>query len=264
MVAWLIKSPRRKKLVECPPSQEQRSDKPAAPVNSPEAVTVALREIPAENKREDKAKGKHHRRDRARYVVEFLTLVAVVAYGFVAYLQWRAMTDATRTTREALVASSRAWISPDNVYITSKMEINIPFQFAVQYRNTGRSPALDSHPTYTLSKLPVTYFENNTFNSYIESTEPCKELEPAPGADVIYAGMPDSNPYKLLFAVNEAHKDWIDDDVVSGRKAIILRMCFAYRTMNEVHHTSFCYFYRKGVSQPDLRMNICTAGNHAD
>lgn len=56
----------------------------------------------------------------------------------------------------------------------------------------------------------------------------------------------------------------MSDEVVSGKTTIVLEMCFAYKTFEEVHHTSFCYYYRTGLSPANKQMNICTAGNHAD
>jgi hypothetical protein len=167
------------------------------------------------------------------------------------------------TAKQALDASSRAWIAPANAYFTSELSKNVPLSFEVQYRNTGRSPALDVHAIWDLQQVPVSKFEDNTFNAFIEADKPsdaCKRLGTAPGADVAYPDQPDG--YKLLFTNHLA--DWVNDGVLAGRTAVVLQMCFAYTTVGKVHHTSFCYFYRVGVSPPNKQMNICTAGNHAD
>jgi hypothetical protein len=164
------------------------------------------------------------------------------------------------TAKRALDASSRAWIAPANAYFTSEIAKNVPLSFEVQYRNTGRSPALDVHPIWKLQKVSGSKFDDNTFNAFIESGDNCGSLTLVPGADVVYSDLPD--PYKFIF---DTHiPEWVDDDILAGRAAIVLQMCFAYRTMGQVHHTSFCYFYRVGVSPANKQMNICTAGNHAD
>jgi hypothetical protein len=168
--------------------------------------------------------------------------------------------QSSNTAKRALDASSRAWIAPSNAYFTSEIAKNVPLSFEVQYRNIGKSPALDVHPTWTLQKVPGSKFDDNTFNAFIETGSGCRNLKLAPGADVIYSDLPD--PYKLIF---DTHlPGWVDDDILAGRAAIVLQMCFAYGTMAQVHHTSFCYFYRVGMSPPNKQMNICTAGNHAD
>ena len=189
--------------------------------------------------------------------------VATIASVIVARYQWRAMKDSNKITRDSLIASSRAWIAPANAYFTSEVAKHVQIEWTVQYRNTGKSPALDVHPIYTLQKVPATKFEDNTFNTFIETdqaSDSCKQLGTAPGADVVYPDQPDG--YKLNFTNHLP--EWVTDDVLSGSTALVFQMCFAYKTMEEVHHTSFCYFYRPGVSPSSKQMNICTAGNHAD
>ena len=164
------------------------------------------------------------------------------------------------SANRSLDASSRAWIAPDIAYFTSEIAKDVPLSFVVQYRNTGKSPAFDVHSIYKLEQVPVSKFDDNTFNALMEATDSCKDLKPAPGADVVYPNMP--NPSDLIFTTHVPN--WVGDDVVEERSAIVLRMCFAYETMQATHRTSFCFFYRTGVTQPNKQMNICTAGNHAD
>jgi len=182
----------------------------------------------------------------------------------------RAIDLTTKQSKDALDATvnnfrrqQRAWIAPTNAYFTSEIAKGAPLSWEVQYRNTGKSPALDVHPIYTIQQVPGSKFEDNTFNEFIEADEAsnsCKRLEPKPGSDVAYSDQPD--PYKLIFSNHLT--GWVKDDVPTGGTAIVLQMCFAYKTMDEVHRTSFCYFYRAGVSPANKQMNICTAGNHAD
>lgn len=174
--------------------------------------------------------------------------------------QAEAAKHSSDTARRTLDASSRAWIAPDNAYFTSDIAKHVPPTFVVEYRNTGKSPAFDVHPIFKLEQVPVSKFDDNTFNAFIETSDICKNLKLAPGADVVYPDMPDS--YKFIFTTHVP--EWVGDDVVDGRNAVVLRMCFAYRTMQQMHLTSFCYFYRAGISPPNKQMNICTAGNHAD
>ena len=52
-------------------------------------------------------------RERAKLVIEALTLAAVVFYGAVAYCQWRAMTISNEQTKTALHVAERAYITTD-------------------------------------------------------------------------------------------------------------------------------------------------------
>jgi hypothetical protein len=113
-------------------------------------------------------------------------------------------------------------------------------------------------PTYQIASIKAEQFADNTFNSIVEKHDICKGAKVAPGADVIYPNEPGG--YKLNFGVK---KGWMTADIVSGRSALIVEMCFAYRTVSTVHHTALCYFYMPGVSE-NKQFNIYTAGNHAD
>src|ERR1019366_5740045 len=94
-----------------------------------------------------------------------------IVIAWIYYGQLNQMIESNRLTRQSLVASSRAWIAPANAYFTSEISNTVPFSFEVQYRNTGRSPALDVHPIYSLQQVPVSKFEDNTFNAFIEADE---------------------------------------------------------------------------------------------
>jgi hypothetical protein len=208
--------------------------------------------------------------DKATFWLQVLGLFILVVYAVATIAIWRAnkkaadaATSAANTARDTLVASSRAWIAPNTASFTSKIAEHVPMSWGVQYSNTGKSPALDVHPIWSLQQVPVSKFEDNTFNAFIEAdkaSDACTHLGTAPGADVVYPDQP--NGYKLIFTNHQP--EWVNSDVLSGNTAVVLQMCFAYKTMGEVHHTSFCYFYRAGVSPTNNQMNICTAGNHAD
>jgi hypothetical protein len=182
--------------------------------------------------------------------------IALLAAGFTAWQAWEgheARLDANETSR----VERRAWIAPQNAGLLqplSKEKVTIE----VQYNNPGKEPALDVHPVFTLKQVATSKFEDSTFNSLVEADNICKNLALAPGADVIYPGQPGG--YKLQLGL-PAH--WVTDDVLNRKSAIVLEMCFAYKASGEVHHTSFCYFYRAGLTT-EPQLNICTAGNHAD
>jgi|GEM_PF-3526849 hypothetical protein len=222
-------------------------------VNLPKTIDV---------KAETEERTKPWKQDR-----NFIVQIAAASIGVLVLVvyacQLGQMIKSNGLTRKSLVTSSRAWVAPANAYFTSEISKTVPFSFDVQYRNVGRSPALDVHPTYSLQQVPVSKFDDNTFNDFIETDEAstqCGALGTAPGADVVYPDQPDG--YKFIFTNHLT--GWINDGVVAGSTAVVLQMCFAYKTMDEIHHTSFCYFYRIGVSPPNKQMNICTAGNHAD
>ncbi len=166
--------------------------------------------------------------------------------------------NALQATIDNFRQEQRAWIAPKNAYFTMPPDSTDPIKFEIQYVNVGKQPAFAVRPTYTIKPVDKSEFDDGTFNSLIEADHPCKGKTVANGADVIYPTTPDG--YTLQFGMPAW---WHDDSLNTGARAMVIEMCFTYETMQEIHHTSFCYFYRKGVTK-DRQMNICTAGNHAD
>jgi len=166
---------------------------------------------------------------------------------------------AAADTLNEMKLARRAWVAPTNARLTEGLSVGEALKVEVQYANVGKEPALDVRPIYTFKQVSGVHFADNTFNSLIEADNICKDVKPAPGADVIYPGQPDG--YKLLFGLPP---NWAGEDFATGKSVLVLEMCFAYSTVSEVHRTSLCYFFRNGVSPKTGQMNICTAGNHAN
>ena len=160
----------------------------------------------------------------------------------------------------SLKESSRAWISPVSAGFDTIPKLNQPLKWGVQYSNPGHSPALDVRPIFRVRSVLKSSFDDNSYTTTVENDAVCDKVVDAAGADVIYPEQP--NGYKLNFQTIEP--SFINDpDIFNGRKAFLLEMCFAYKTIGTLHHTSFCYFYISGLTK-DNQWNVCNAGNHAD
>lgn len=183
------------------------------------------------------------------------TIVALIYAG-----QLCQMIKSNGLTRDSMVASSRAWISPMSAGFVEAPQQGKPLKFGIQYGNPGKSPAFDVRPTYKIRSVPKSSFDDNSIRSSVESDDVCKGVVEAAGADVIYPEQPDG--YKLGFQTSEPN--FINDpEIFDGRKVFLMEMCFACTTFGKLHHTSFCYFYEGGRSKAN-QWNICMAGNHAD
>ena len=53
------------------------------------------------------------------------------------------------------------------------------------------------------------------------------------------------------------------DDLMSGDHSLIVLFCIAYKTLDQVHHSEFCYFYRPGFGD-GVNLDRCDKGNKAD
>jgi hypothetical protein len=179
--------------------------------------------------------------------------VATITYTYYAVKQWRAMLGANRITQLSAEAAKsaaktaadtlnemkqdrRAWIAPINARVTQSFSTGKSITVELQYSNVGKEPAFDVRPIYTFKQVSGSRFSDNTFKSIIETDDICKNVKIAPGAEVIYPNQPEG--YKLIFGLPP---NWAGDDLVSGKNALVVGMCFAYRTLGEVHHTSLCY-----------------------
>ena len=58
-------------------------------------------------------------------------------------------------------------------------------------------------------------------------------------------------------------EEMISEPVINGKRWLPIRGCFAYRTFDQVRHSSFCYVYKGGITQPN-QVDICKDGNYAD
>ncbi len=53
------------------------------------------------------------------------------------------------------------------------------------------------------------------------------------------------------------------DGLIRGNDIIIIFGCMWYHTMGEIHHASFCYYFRNGLSEQSA-LDFCTKGNSSD
>lgn len=201
-----------------------------------------------------------HRVDWSQVFLDGVLIIIGIRLACIYSGQLSQMVESNKTSRDAFTASSRAWISPMSAGFKETPKPRNPLQFGVQYGNPGHSPALDVRPIYKIRSVPASSFDDNSIKASIEADDVCHGVLEAPGADAIYPEQP--NGYRLDFTLKEPN--FIDDpDIFDGKKVFILEMCFAYKTINSLRHTSFCYFYRSGTTLPN-QWNVCNAGNHAD
>src|SRR5205814_10731132 len=94
-------------------------------------------------------------------------------------------------------------------------------------------------------------------NAYLSK---CLSLQERQSGQVIYPTTGFGSGVSLSTTIAAEN---IDDDVVSGKKLLIVRGCFVYRTFEQVRLSAFCYFYRGDMTKA-AHLNICTGGNYAD
>jgi hypothetical protein len=260
-------SPSEKKVAGDGEEQKSGEDKP----NSPPADLAAL--IDAIKNEGIAYRKEEEREDRGKKFREWITIGLLVCtviavawqvlemvkvYGPIRDQAQAAIRQAENSER-ALIASQRAWVGPLNASISSgEPKPGAPVEFTIQYQNSGHDPATDF--SYFLNPFLATQADiaSGRDNPMIKNfMDACKITKKWDSGSVVY---PTATGY---VAAAKTGPDFVDAEVVSGTKTIIVEGCFLYRTFKQPRHSYFCYFYKQGMTKAQ-NLNICHAGHDAD
>ena len=171
-----------------------------------------------------------------------------------------AMSDSAQVQRDNMIAAGRAWVGPRNARIDGAIAVGKPLDINIEYANTGREPAIDFVNTIdgfaetaeeetggkTVQRI-FTYFQNCQTNATLQFGQ---VVFPATGF----------SSYNLS---SQIPAETIDQDLIDGKKALIIQGCFLYKSFNVLRHSYFCYFY-KAAQTKAANLNICLIGHYAD
>jgi hypothetical protein len=176
--------------------------------------------------------------------------------------QATAAIDASKTSRDALIAAERAWVGPRNARIDAAPTFTNDLDIFIDYQNSGREPAIETIWDTDLFTATDEEENNGTIPRRIDNfIAKCKTMWKPFQATVVY---PSSGGIGSGYVLTKTLlKDSIDDDVIEGTKMIVISGCFVYRTVQTIHRSWFCYFYRNGRTKP-AAWYICLSGNGAD
>jgi hypothetical protein len=171
--------------------------------------------------------------------------------------QAKAARDSILVAREDTVESSRAWIGPTTAVIDTP-SIGSDISVAVTYINSGRQPG-----TGVVSSMSAYIVPNDEIAMLVlsvnEKVKKCFDTAPQPGGQVAYPTSGFSS-YNMLSHID---KSKVDDSFIRGGKTMLLTGCIAYETFKDKHHSSFCFFYTKGITK-EAALSFCNFGNVGD
>lgn len=182
----------------------------------------------------------------------------------------------THNLASAAVASSRAWVAPEQMTLGSAVESGLPLRYQVRIVNPGREPALGL--VWNVAPTGVPYIPEGTASNSIkfEPNSTCSSLEPsATDGMVLYPSGP-TNYWVPLDLPNTTENRQLLDEVMKKAKSLIVNGCFAYRTGGEKHTSAFRFFLRDvpnrsslvtdkdGNSVPAWNFNATLSGNDAN
>lgn len=163
---------------------------------------------------------------------------------------------ALRSFDPAFVTRDRAWIEPKSITLGEPVRLGQPIRLEVAYTNAGKAPAQDAMGRYQIEVVSGASFDNRSVESSIEADQVCRQAGTNSGAGVIYP----SATRQFDFTFRDPR---YADRLNAADNALVFEMCISYKTLNAVHHSAFCYFYRP-KRQSVLEMELCQAGQHAD
>jgi hypothetical protein len=147
-------------------------------------------------------------------------------------------------TREFAEVSQRAWIAPMAAEFSGQVVLGQPADYAILYRNTGKSPASGVVHSYDANHIPMPNLNAGEYPK-IPPNKTCASLSPESGANIIYPAT--DVDYKLYL---QLRGDAINSDLNEQRSLEYIQGCFAYETMGKPHHSPWCFFLQPIKGQP--------------
>jgi len=210
-------------------------------------------------------------------VATIVIAIANVIYTVISLLtlaEIRSGSGDTHRLSLAAQAANRAWIEPSNLYLTSALEKGLPITYQIRVTNSGREPALGV--VWTVKAIGVPYTREGSGEYELPPNDTCSGIDPK--AKDGLALFPASDiPSVIPFRIEDTPENrQLIDDVLKGRKSLLLAGCFAYLTGGEVHSTSFSRFLRDVPNTPSFvpdqpgkpgsawRFNKTLTGNEAN
>lgn len=129
----------------------------------------------------------------------------------------------------------------------------------IEYENTGHEPALN----FDFIIIPHVKTDAEAAADDLRTVfDTCKAMPDSDRGSVVFPGLAgriERPDYGTVIP-----DGLIDAAVEKGQSTLDISGCFTYQTFGTVHHTSFCYWYRKGAT--DFRnLRVCGgAHNSAD
>ena len=163
---------------------------------------------------------------------------------------------------KATAQAQRAWVGPKDARLETKPIAGQKNRVIAEYQNTGREPALDF--VFDANPFVITLADDTNgigAAKMLDYMQKCIKMPTRMLSGVVY---PTTGGFggggNLGVTIDEK---LIDEDVVSGKKLLIVQGCLAYQTGGIIRHSAFCFFYR--AEQTDIaHLNICASGNIAD
>jgi hypothetical protein len=166
--------------------------------------------------------------------------------------------DSNGINRQSMEASTRAWVGPSDANIVGGVQVAKPVTVNISISNSGREPA----KSFSITPDPVAIVEDDAafemdMDNFVTN---CFATPARTDAQVLYPSSGIGSGYQDQVSFGA---DKITPEVVSGNAILVVRGCITYQTFSQTRHSSFCYFYKGGVTKSD-HLSICFKGSSAN
>lgn len=194
------------------------------------------------------------------YWTAFATVIMAiftVVLARVSYLQWRELHKQGYDTEKlaiAAVATSRAWIAPEQMTLGSPVESGLPLRYAVRVMNDGKEPALGVVWQVRAFGVPYIREDNKPGGSGMGLNRTCTDLKTQPeNGLVIYPSAEGVPNYWIPMSIPDtAQNRLLLEDVRTKAESLVIEGCFAYHAASQAHTSSFRFFLRDIPSSPSF------------
>lgn len=171
--------------------------------------------------------------------------------------------------QKADIANNRAWIGPMGAILDGMPKATDPIKVKIALNNTGREPASFNR------SMDMKLFSSNDWNYgvaifyILQAEQQCiaSPFQPNDVASVAFPTTGNTN-YFLSWVSNsddipKEKRIVATDAFLRGDDKLVIQGCLVYRSADRDRHTSYCFYFWKGVSDPN-NLSYCNVGQKAD
>jgi len=176
--------------------------------------------------------------------------------------------ESAKIAHDALQTGLRARIAAMNA-VLENLQIGQPIKANISYSNIGHEGSPLDFIATMKTYLKEEWDKDLPLDEINSNLQHCMNIDSVKGRSMAY---PSNSAFGGGYAFSlKSNSDVLgdkkfvaDDDLIKGNKIIVVSSCIVYKTLEEIHHTSACYYYLANETPSLQSLNICEAGNAAD
>jgi hypothetical protein len=254
------------------PGEPNCSGKPAVPNHE---VTTAINSLGEKYEASQENRAKHDSdvllwTKRATKGVGLYTLLTL-GIAVLTYCALRTSTESNRINRAAMIATTRAWLTPVTAELEDGFAQSGILHFIIKYGNVGKEPAIDFVADQKIGFFQKPLVGESLYEVFPESKikdDGVCGIRSNSGAGVMYPSALRDYGYEVTYGPKDIKPEDRDKlaAIAKGDQGIFIHGCFAYKAIGVESKSEYC-FMRLVVE--DVRSHKktfpfvrCPYGNH--